>query len=112
MRAAPDDAASTDAIVRYMGRKDHTVQSRSEMLQSINVAGNHNRDIGKAVAAWAQGPDESIDVNAISTLMRMGDAVISDNQQILSAIAVNPAQSPRVRDAATRALSGKSVTFP
>jgi len=112
MRAFPDDAASTDAIVRYMGRKDHTVQSKSDMLQSIRVAGSHNRDIGKAVAAWAQGPDEAIDVDAISTLLGMGDAVVSDNQQILSTIAVDPAQSPRVRDAATKALSGKSVTFP
>ena len=112
MRAFPDDAASTDAIVRYMGRKDHTVQSKSDMLQSIRVAGSHNRDIGKAVAAWAQGPDEAIDVDAISTLFGMGDAVVLDNQQILSTIPVDPAQSPRVRDAATKALSGKSVTFP
>ncbi|WP_047491212.1 hypothetical protein [Terriglobus sp. TAA 43] len=112
MEAAPDDAAGIDAIVRYMGRKDHTTQSRSDMLQSIRVAGSQNRDIGRAVAAWAQGPDEAIDVNAISTLLGMGDAVVTDNQQILSTIAVDPAQSPRVRDAATKALSGKSVKFP
>lgn len=112
MLSAPDDTASTDAIVRYMGRKDHTMQSRSEMLQSIRVARSHNRDIGKAAATWARGPDEAIDVDAISTLVGMGDVVVSDNQQILSTIAVDAAKSPRVRDAASKALSGKSVTFP
>ncbi len=112
MLAVPDDGTSTDAIVRYMGRKDQTMQSRSDMLQSIRFARSHNRDIGKAVAAWVHSPDEAIDVDAISTLIGMGDAVLSDNQQILSTIAVDPSQAPRVRDAATRALSGKSITLP
>ena len=115
MKAAPTNAEATDAVVRYMGRKDHTQQSRSEMLQSISVVemkvkGFNNRGIGRALAKWADDTDEQTSIEAIRTLRGMGMDVVSDNQQTLSAIAVDPRRAQTVRDSATKALSGGS--FP
>ena len=104
MKAAPDNAESSDAIVRYMGRKDHTAISRSEMLQSIKVTRNQNREIGKAVVNWADGPDEQTSVHAIRTLQGMGKDVLRDSQQDLSRIAADSSRAPSVRTAATKAV--------
>jgi hypothetical protein len=105
MKAAPDNAESNDAIVRYMGRKDHTAVSRSEMLQSIKVTRGQNRELGKAVANWADDPDEQTSVLAIGTLQSMGKDVVLDNQQSLSRIAADTSKRPNVRATARRALT-------
>jgi hypothetical protein len=105
MKAAPDNAESSDAIVRYMGRKDHTAVSRIEMMQSIEVTRSHNREIGKAVANWADAPDEQTSVHAIRTLQGMGKDVVLDSQQSLSRIAADTSRAPSERTAATKALA-------
>lgn len=95
---------SSDAIVRCMGRKDHTAVSRSEMLQSIEVTRNHNREVGKAVANWTDDPNEQTSVHANVTLQSMGKNVVLDNQQSLCRIAADSSRTPNVRAAAKKAL--------
>jgi hypothetical protein len=105
MQAAPDDAASTNAIVQFMRRKDQTPASRSSLLISIRVAKSRSLEISKEVAAYATDSDEPTSVDAIETLQGMGRSAILDNQQALSRIAADTSRTPRVRAAATKALS-------
>jgi hypothetical protein len=105
MKAAPDDAASTNAIVQFMRRKDQTPASRSSLLISIRVAKSRSLEISKEVAAYATDSDEPTSVAAIETLQGMGQSAILDNQQALSRIAADTSRTPRVRTAATKALS-------
>jgi hypothetical protein len=105
MKAAPNDAASTSAVVQFMRRKDQTSVSRDSLLISIQVAKSNNRKIGKEVAGYADDPDEQTSVHAIETLQAMGKSAILDNQQSLSRIAADISRTPGVRTAATKALS-------
>ncbi len=105
MQAAPANADSTQAVVKFMKRQDNTLQSRSDTLLSISVARPHNPEIAKEVAIYADDPDEHLSVHAIETLQGMGKSVILDNQQSLSRIAADKTRSPSVRTAATKALS-------
>lgn len=105
MQAAPGDAASTTAIVHYMERSDHTLQSRRDLLQSIRVARSHNREIGRNVAAYAESPDEGLEVDAVQTLAAMGSAVVSDHRQWLTDVAADERRGPAMRSAASSALA-------
>lgn len=105
MKAAPNDAASTNAVVQFMRRKDQTSVSRNSLLISVDVARSHSREVGKEVADYANDPDEQTSLHAIRTLSGMGKSIVLDNQQSLSRIAGDSARSPNVRTAATKALS-------
>jgi hypothetical protein len=107
MKAAPNDAESTNAVAQYMRRKDQTSASRDILLDAIvNVAKSHNREIGKEVAGYADDPSEQTSVKAIGTLQSMGKDVVLDSQQSLSRIAADTTSStPNVRAAARRALT-------
>jgi hypothetical protein len=105
MKAAPNDTASTNAIVQFMRRKDQTSADRDSLLISIRVAKSPSREIGKEVAAYATDPDEQTSVHAIETLQEMGRSAILDNQQSLSRIAADTSRTLGVRTAATKALS-------
>ena len=106
MKVSPDNADSTNAVVQYMRRKDQTSASRDVLMDAIvNVAKSHNREIGKAVANWADDPDEQTSVHAIGTLQSMGKDVVLDSQQSLSRIAGDSSRAPSIRTAATKALA-------
>ena len=106
MKAAPNDANSTNAVVQYMRRKDQTSASRSILLNAIsNVARSHSREIGKEVASYADDPSEQTSVLAIGTLQSMGKDVVLDSQQSLSRIAADTSRTPSVRAAARKALT-------
>ncbi|MEG9436896.1 hypothetical protein JAO29_12065 [Edaphobacter sp. HDX4] len=106
IKAAPNDANSTNAVVQFMRRTDQTSASRSTLLNAIaHVARSHNRAIGKEVARYADDPDEQTSSLAIETLQSMGKDVVLDNQQSLSRIAADTGRTPSVRAAATKALS-------
>ena len=106
LKAAPNDADSTNAVVQYMRRKDQTSASRDVLLDAItNVARSHNRDIAKEVAAYADDSDENTSVHAINTLQFMGKDAILDSQQFLRRIAGDTTRTRSLRAAATKALS-------
>jgi hypothetical protein len=105
MKAAPNDAASTNAVVQFMRRKDQTSANRDSLLISIRVSKSRSLEIGKEVAAYANDPDEQTSVHAIETLQAMGESAILDNQQSLSRIAADTSRTPSVRTAAAKALS-------
>jgi len=105
LKAAPDDPNSTNAVVQFMQRQDHTSMSRAETLQGIEFAKSHNREVAKEVARYADDPDEQVSVHAIETLQRMGPDVVLDSRQSLSRIARDGSRSSGVRAAATKALS-------
>jgi hypothetical protein len=106
MEAAPNDADSTNAVVRFMRRQDQTSATRGVLLNAIeHVAKSHSREIGKEVAGYADDPSEQISVLAIETLQTMGKSVILDNQHSLLQIAADSSRAPSVRTAATKALS-------
>ena len=105
LRAAPDDAASIDAVVRFMKRKDQTLESRESVLQSIRLVRTQNREIGKAVASYADSPDNITSRQALETLQGMGKTVLSDNQALLQKVAADSSRDPKVRTAAKNALS-------
>ncbi len=106
MKAAPNDADSTNAVVQYMRRKDQTSASRDILLDAIvNVAKSHNREIGKEVAGYADDPSEQTSVKAIGTLQSMGKDVVLDSQQSLSRIGADTSRPPNVRAAARRAIT-------
>jgi hypothetical protein len=106
MKAAPNDAESTNAVAQYMRRKDQTSASRDILLDAIvNVAKSHNREIGKEVAGYADDPSEQTSVKAIGALQVMGKDVVLDSQQSLSRIGADTSRTPNVRAAARRALT-------
>jgi HEAT repeat protein len=105
MKAAPSKADSTSAVVQFMRRQDHTSKSRDDILQSIQVARSHSREIGKEVAGYADDPDEQTSVHAIETLQGMGKDAILDSQQSLSRIGADTSRTPSVRAAARKALT-------
>ena len=105
MQAAPDDAASTTAIVHYMERSDQTLASRRDLLQSVRVARSHNREIGSEVAAYAETSDEGLNVDAIETLGAMGAAVVSDHRQWLLDVAADDHRGSAMRSAAKNVLA-------
>lgn len=105
MKATPNDAASTNAVVQFMRRKDQTSANRDSLLISIRVSKSRSLEIGKEVAAYANDPDEQTSVHAIETLQAMGESAILDNQQSLSRIAADTSRTPSVRTAAAKALS-------
>lgn len=105
MQAAPGDAASTTAIVHYMERSDQTLESRRDLLQSIRVAGSHNREIGRDVAAYAESPDDGLEVDAVQTLAAMGSAVVSDHRKWLIDVAADERRGLDMRNAARSALA-------
>jgi hypothetical protein len=105
MRAAPNDAATTNAVVRFMRRRDQTSATRASMLISISVVRSDNPEVAREVAAYATDPDEQVSVDAIQTLQAMGKSAILNNEQPLSRIAADTSRSPSVRTAATKALS-------
>jgi HEAT repeat protein len=106
MKAAPNDANSTNAVVQFMRRKDQTSGSRSVLLNAIkNVANSHSLEIGKEVAGYADDPDEQTSVLAIETLQSMGKDVAIDNQPSLSRIAADNRRTPSVRAAARKVLT-------
>ena len=52
MKTAPNDAASTDAVVQFMKRKDQTSATRYSLMDGVmHVAKSHSREIGKVVAS-------------------------------------------------------------
>jgi hypothetical protein len=105
MKAAPNDADSTNAIAQFMRRRDQTSLSRNDMLQGIDFAKSHDRKIGKVAATYADDPDDQTSIHAIETLQRMGKDVVVDNQLSLSQAAADAKRAPGVRAAATKALS-------
>ena len=106
MQAAPNDAASTSAVVHFMRRKDQASASRDLLLDAISYPAHpHNPEIGKEVAAYADDPNEETSVRAIRTLQGMGRNIILDNQRSLSRIAADSGRAPSVRAAARKALS-------
>lgn len=59
MKAAPNDADSTNAVVQFMRRKDQTSASQDILLDAItNIARSHSRKIGKEVTGYADDPNE------------------------------------------------------
>jgi hypothetical protein len=105
MKAAPNDVDSTNAVVQFMRRQDHTSVSRDDLLNGIRYAKSNNREIGKEVARYADDPSEQTSVHAIETLRLMGKSTILDSQPSLSRIAADTSRAPSVRAAATKALS-------
>ena len=105
MQADPHSDATTAAVLQFMNRKDHTQESRADVLQSVRVARTQNREIGKAVASYADRPDNITSRQALETLQGMGKAVLSDNQALLLKVAADDSRDPSVRAAARQALS-------
>lgn len=105
MEAAPNKADSTNAVVQYMRRKDHTSASRDDLLNGIRYARCTNREIGKEVARYMDDPDEQMSTHAIEILQLMGKDIVLDNQESLSRIAADTRRTPSVRAAATKVLS-------
>ena len=108
MKASPNDAESVAAVVRFMRRKDQNSASRDDLLQSVRVANSHNREIGAAVAGYADDPNEATRINAIQTMQAMGPDVIADNRQILLRVAQDSGVGVATRSAAMKALPSSS----